>query len=365
MNNDSKEAIIRRIAYLRRGIIVFTLVFLASGLITIMAILTSRDAQEKQQVAYTQQALVSTQKAVLEGQRLDLQGTGTAISSFQNAAQEQATLLALVQNYRATLVSGGIFLPATSSTQSPSEFRATLTQVAELTRWNPVIEQFDGVDMVLVPAGCFWMGSSVGNEDEWPVHTICFDSPFWIDKTEVTRAMYEECIQAAVCRDDYPNEKSTRPTQPINYVSWIDAVTYCQWRRARLPTEAEWEYAARGPNSLRYPWGNEWEEDYIAGKYGAGRNESYDVGSRPLGVSWVGALDMLGNFWEYTSSFYRPYPYDANDGRENSEYTRGDERVARGGAYFHSYQLTTTYRLKITAVTMYDQATIRCARSYD
>src|SRR5690606_3476914 len=104
--------------------------------------------------------------------------------------------------------------------------------------------------MVLVPAGCFIMGSEDGEWDEVPAHEVCFENPFWIDKYEVTNEQY-----GSIGCPEY----SSAPTQPRNCMDWQESHEFCASRMMRLPTEAEWEYSARGPNSLRYPWGNEWE----------------------------------------------------------------------------------------------------------
>lgn len=193
--------------------------------------------------------------------------------------------------------------------------------------WTPIEQDFDGVTMVMVPAGCFVMGSDDGERDEQPVHEVCFDEPFWLDKYEVTNLDYGE-----VGCDAY----SSAPDQPRNCVEWFEANEYCQARDAYLPTEAQWEYAGRGPDNLMYPWGNEYDLTLaISGEDPTyGQTSTAPVGSIPDGASWVGAMDMSGNLWEWTSSLYMDYPYDETDGREQST---GDtfnvKRVVRGGAF--------------------------------
>ncbi|HEC21824.1 MAG TPA: TIR domain-containing protein, partial [Chloroflexi bacterium] len=172
--------------------------------------------------------------------------------------------------------------------------------------WTPFIQEFEGVPMALVPAGCFQMGSANEESNEQPVHEVCFEEPFWIDVYEVTNARYG----SAGCE-----EYSSEDDQPRNCVNWFEAVAHCESRGARLPTEAEWEYAARGPDGLLYPWGDEFVAlNAVYGDDSGGRPAV--VGSRPGGVSWVGALDMSGNLWEWVSSIYAFYPYDPDDGRE-------------------------------------------------
>ena len=199
------------------------------------------------------------------------------------------------------------------------------------------------------------MGSDNGNDDEQPIHEICFDEPFWIDKYEVTNADYGSigCEQ-----------RSSEPDQPRNCVDWFGARDFCEAREARLPTEAEWEYAARGPDSLVYPWGNTYDAALVIGSddptYGGTRTAS--VGSRRSGASWVGALDLSGNLWEWTSSLYQDYPYD-DDHESNSD--TSSRRVLRGGSFFStSYGLRSALRVGFGPVDVTDFLGFRCARSY-
>jgi tRNA A-37 threonylcarbamoyl transferase component Bud32 len=190
--------------------------------------------------------------------------------------------------------------------------------VASNAEWTPHIEEFDGVPMALVPAGCFRMGSEDGGSDEQPVHEVCFNDPFWIDVYEVTN----EAFGSVGCE-----EYSSDPDQPRNCVNWTDALAHCEARGARLPTEAEWEYAARGPDGLEYPWGNEFNGDYLVWS----TSQTAEVGSKPDGASWVGALDMSGNLREWVNDWYGTYPSGQQvnpSGPESGEY-----RVLRGGSW--------------------------------
>lgn len=217
--------------------------------------------------------------------------------------------------------------------------------------------EFDGVTMVLVPAGCFMMGSENGQSNELPVHEQCFEEPFWIDETEVTNAQYG----SVACPDSFD------PDQPRNCISWLSAKGHCEARGGRLPTEREWEYAARGPDSWEYPWGNEFVGEYVVH---LGSPEYQDikiapVGSRPEGASWVGALDMAGNLSEWTSSIYEDYPYDPEDGREQVEDT--DSRIVlRGGDFGKGAQyLRSAFRSRYPSNTAYNNFGFRCVHSYD
>jgi hypothetical protein len=206
--------------------------------------------------------------------------------------------------------------------------QAAQAGVESNAEWTPYIQEFDGVPMALVPVGCFEMGSEDGNDNEQPVHTQCIEEPFWIDVHEVTNEQYGELPTGDFCLD-----VSSEPDQPRVCVDWFAATAHCEDRGARLPTEAEWEYAARGPDSLVYPWGNEWNPDNA--NWGETEpDETFAVGSFPAGASWVDAQDMTGNVWEWTSSLYEDYPYDSEDGREDDTGDRtGVRRVLRGGSF--------------------------------
>jgi formylglycine-generating enzyme required for sulfatase activity len=284
--------------------------------------------------------------------------------------------------------------PKPTSTMTPS-YTPTLrpeqliqTPVQTNSDWTPYEHVFDGATMVLVPAGCFMMGSTdeqldaafeqcesdrgVGKclrelfEDEQPVHEICFDEPFWIDKYEVTNEQYGGLGNSENCL-----EWSSEADQPRNCVTWFRARDFCATRDARLPTEAEWEYAARGPDGLVYSWGNDFIGDNAiyedSPEYG--EIKIAPVGSRPSDASWVGALDMSGNVSEWTSSLYEDYPYDAQDGRERDTGGNTDVvRVVRGGtlsgtAYFQRAAHRSSWTLRNVGSVL--NRGFRCARSYE
>lgn len=203
-------------------------------------------------------------------------------------------------------------------TLTPSAIPApTSTPIAHNADWTPVTEKINGVEMVQVPAGCFTMGLETGRREERPTTKICLGM-FWLDKTEVTNAAYGS--EGAYKGANRPRENLT----------WAEANAFCQKRGARLPTEAEWEYAARGPDNLIYPWGNTLDPERLVYDKNMNNFETFDVGSKPSGASWVGALDMSGNVFEWTHSLYKPYPYSATDGREDDA-NQTDPRVYRGG----------------------------------
>jgi len=171
-------------------------------------------------------------------------------------------------------------------------------------------------DMLGVPGGTFKMGSDrIGEGDEQPAHAVTV-APFLLDRTEVTNAAYHECEAAGVCRPHDtqssadngfgPDEAFRTPERPVSGVSHTDAETFCAWKGKRLPTEAEWERAARGADGRKYPWGDTAAEPELA-VYGGTVTE--DVGSRPDGAGPYGHLDLAGNVWEWVADLYDPYAY--------------------------------------------------------
>jgi serine/threonine-protein kinase len=202
----------------------------------------------------------------------------------------------------------------------------------------------DGMAMVYVPEGEFRMGSTKGDSDEEPVHTVALDG-FWIDRTEVTNAQYQKCVTAGRCDpSDYVSDSGFNgANQPVVGVSWHDAVAYCEWAGGRLPTEAEWEYAARGPEGLTYPWGNRFDgarlnfcdrscsSSWMVWKANDGYEYTAPVGSYPDGASWIGALDLSGNVWEWVADWYGTYPSGRQVNPTGPQ--SGDYRVLRGGSW--------------------------------
>jgi len=218
--------------------------------------------------------------------------------------------------------------------------------------WQPLAKAFNGVQMVLVPAGCFLMGSDGRiRPNEYPPHEQCIDQPFWIDRTEVTNDQYGSF--------GYWQQ----PDRPREQVSWFDAFSFCANRGVRLPTEREWEYAARGPESWLYPWGSSFNSDNVVfGDNSTGQTE--EVGFRLAGASWVGALSMSGNVYEWTSSIMLPYAYNPNDGREDPTDSTSD-RVVRGGSWQQGENnLRTALRVGQQPDARTRTTGFRCARDF-
>ena len=203
--------------------------------------------------------------------------------------------------------------------------------------------------MIRVPAGWFLMGSDDGPDDERPRHKVDL-AQFFIDRTKVTNAQFAAFLNALGprgprgenyfdiddgdarihLRDGRWRADRGHENHPVVEASWPGALAYCTWAGKRLPTEAEWEKAARGTDGRKFPWGNE-PPDRTRAHFGRGWNDLRAVGGFPKGASPYGALDMAGNGWEWVSSAYKPYPYDANDGRENP--TGDHVRGTRGGGH--------------------------------
>ena len=213
----------------------------------------------------------------------------------------------------------------------------------------------DGSEVVLVPAGPFAMGSDADPHAR-PAHKVELGA-YYLGRLEVTnrqfkRFLRESGYQVVAPRWDVYDEPG-REDYPVVHVSWFDAVAYCQWAGMRLPSEAEWEKAARGPKGWKYPWGPTWDRNRCNNmamddpallkkmvELDAERGTT-PVGSFPSGASPYGVLDLLGNAVEWCSSKYKDYPYRATDGREEAD--TGSLRVLRGGCWFNQAQTLTGY----------------------
>jgi formylglycine-generating enzyme required for sulfatase activity len=264
--------------------------------------------------------------------------------------------------------------PGVISLSPPST--STVTPVLTIISTPDASELIDdkGIPMRLVPAGEFIMGSDSDSTTS-PAHRVYLDA-FYMDTYEVTNTRYADCVTAGACdpphetKSDFRRRYYGNPQYnnfPVIYVDWYMAKAYCEWRGARLPTEAEWEKAARGTEGRSYPWGEgiscnnaNYDGDPASAVFCVG--ETSEAGSYESGKSPYGLYDMAGNVFEWTSSLLRPYPYDATDGRE--DLNRGGDRVTRGGAWNEgSNDQRTFYRSWIGPNLSESLTGFRCARS--
>lgn len=257
---------------------------------------------------------------------------------------------------KTTEPSDPITVPSVPTIVPTSFIAPTKTPEPTIETNNTRLRKIDAMEQVLVPAGSFTMGSDYEEQREKPEHTVWLDD-YWIDAFEVTNAQYAMCVSAGVCdAPDYRNSltqdryygNASFDNYPVLFISWYDASDYCGWVGGRLPTEAEWEKAARGDQDARmFPWG-----DFFAGNYAnlcdqnctmSWKNNTYDDGfidtapvtAFPDGVSQYGAMNMCGNVCEWVADWYKSdYFYNMQDWSEPTGPTSGTTRVIKGGSWY-------------------------------
>lgn len=215
--------------------------------------------------------------------------------------------------------------------------------------------------MVLVKGDTFTMGSDKGDAAEKPAHEATVKS-FYMDKYEVTREQYAKCVDAGKCAAPATWKDKTYPSGtaklPVVGVNFDQANEYAKWAGKRLPTEEEWEFAARGKDKLAFPWGSSWEK----GKANAnGESKDFTEVGKFSGASPFGLYDMVGNAWEWTSSTFKAYP----NGTLPPDAPKGDVRVIRGGSFESTSEYaSTTYRAGWLAkgAPTYNQTGFRCVK---
>jgi formylglycine-generating enzyme required for sulfatase activity len=251
-----------------------------------------------------------------------------------------------------------------------------------------------------VPGGSFQMGSTEPEvEDaitlctqhynicnrwyymrEHPQHPVSLTG-FWLDQTEVTNAQYRRCVEAGICEEPATCKKGTptfadpdKSDHPVVCVSWQDAQAYCKWARARMPTEAEWEYASRGEQRRIFPWGDLFDgarlnycdanctAAHADARYDDGFAKTSPVGTFPTGASWIGALGMGGNVSEWVGDWFGPYTPEAASNPGGP--LEGKEKLLKGCSWFgHPTYCRGATRPSVDPQTRFDYLGFRCAAS--
>ena len=264
-----------------------------------------------------------------------------------------------------------------------------LTAACNVATPQPEIKTPDsnGNPMVFVSAGEFMMGGNPSDavdvcikfnlscplewfKNEEPIHQVYLDA-FWIDQTEVTNVMYSKCVQDGKCNPPTSTKSYTRAdyydnsqfdNYPVIFISWHDADTYCSWADRRLPTEAEWEKAARGTDARAYPWGNDPPNTDLL-NYKHAFEDTTVIGQFPKGASPYGALDMAGNVWEWTADWYGETYYAVSPESNPPGPESGTMRVMRGGAFGSQvHNVRSTFRFVSDPAETYAWVGFRCAR---
>jgi formylglycine-generating enzyme required for sulfatase activity len=275
-----------------------------------------------------------------------------------------------------TLTTSGAATTRLPSLITPTFTESSPTNTHAISPTAPATE-LPVVDMVIVEAGEFLMGSTETDKDaksdERPQHKIFLES-YFIDRTEVTNAMYKACVDAGACTppvqtnslthlDYYSNHEFDE--FPVIHVNWNQALAYCRWRKARLPTEAEWEKAARGTDGRTYPWGE--EIDCTRANYGGSNGcvaDTAEVGSYPDSASPYGLLDMSGNVLEWVNDWYLDNFYETSPLKYPKGPSSGERRIARGGSWNSPDNLLrVATRQYFAPSTANAYIGLRCARS--
>jgi len=327
----------------------------------------------------------------LEKRKADLYAAGeAALATHQwgEALAQFQMLSALDPNYRnigdrlneAHYLAGVAYLEAGQFDRAVSELGQVALDYRDAE--DKLAQAFDG-SMVHVPAGEFIMGNDRGNPDERPQRRVHLDA-FEINKYEVTNVQYRRFIQATgreapqIWPGRYVQFTDSRisldwqdrayaagqATYPVVMVNWEDANAYCAWAGKRLPTEAEWEKAARGTDGRTYPWGNTWDASK-ANTRETGIEHPQPVGSYTAGASPYGALDMVGNVWEWVADWYGRDYYSQAPDRNPPGPSVGWGSVQRGGSWYSPRpHVSTTFRNMTHCYAPNYRVGFRCARSH-
>jgi formylglycine-generating enzyme required for sulfatase activity len=347
----------------------------SSAQATVAASPTSPLVSEASQMAYTMSPVSTTPQPSPQ----PLKYVVTAGETCSEIAQAFGISIREIVNLNDLPADCGVILAGQTLLipESSSGGRETWTAIASPTPVKPVATQVspvDGMVQVYIPSGQFLMGTletepGAGTEEK-PQHQV-YLSVYWIDQTEVTNAMYLRCVREGVCRPPKESRSNTRPAYfdepgfanyPVIYVSWEDADAYCRWAGRRLPSEAEWEKAARGGDGRTYPWGEDPPGPAMA-NYNNQVGDTRAVGSYPAGAGPYGALDMAGNVAEWVADWYDPDYYPVSDASNPTGPELGEFRVLRGGSWFNMARaMRAAFRLSNYPDLQSNTLGFRCAR---
>ena len=226
----------------------------------------------------------------------------------------------------------------------------------------------DGAPMVLVPAGEFPMGSDQGDDDEQPIHRVLLDS-YYLDTFEVTNGRFAKFVEAIQSEPPWGFADQETPVihadHPVRWVNWLDAWGYCLWAGKRLPTEAEWEKAARGTDGRVYPWGND-PPTAAHAVFGLteGAEPVLPIGTRDQGKSPYGVHDLAGNLYEWVTDWYDDAFYTSHPISNPRGPVEGTAKVQRGGSYTNTpYRLRASFRTKDDPTEHDPHVGFRCAHA--
>ena len=226
--------------------------------------------------------------------------------------------------------------PLTGEVSSWRKQLATLSNEAflEAIRARLAINKKDSSILVRIPTGEFEMGD--GKDTNCPKHKIEL-SEYWMGIYCVTNRQYERFVRATKHRapDNSLWQKGELLDHPVVNVSWDDAAAYAKWAGLSLPTEAQWEKAARGPNGLIYPWGNEWDQSKCRNAKNKGSAQTAAVWDYPAGTSGYGTMQQSGNVWEWCADWYEESYYGKSSAKDPTGPNGGSRRVLRGGSWRH------------------------------
>ena len=240
--------------------------------------------------------------------------------------------------------------------------------VQKQSQEKPALVQPVEGSMAVVPAGEFMMGSPTGDSDEQPAHKVYVET-FFMDKYEVTVGQYAAFLQAKGI--DPPSDwktmnQSAHQKRPVANVDWADAFAYCKWAGKRLPTEAEWEKAARGTDDRLYPWGNEAPTPLHANFGKSGWNNHgvlAPIGTFEAGKSPYGMYDMAGNVWEWVNDWYDYNYYKTSPSQNPAGPSSGGTKVIRGGAWNSNPRAMRSANRSLISPTDQGLDGFRCAKA--